>query len=74
MPGLLLKNFPAELHAKLKEEAVRHHRSMTGEALAILEQGLNRRMPPPLPDIKPYVGKFPLTDDLIREARRTGRP
>ena len=41
MPGLLIKDFPPELHRKLKEEAARHHRSMTRQALALLEQALS---------------------------------
>ncbi len=41
MSGLLIKDFPPELHRRLKEEAVRHHRSMTRQALALLEQGLS---------------------------------
>lgn len=41
MSGLLIKDFPPELHRKLKEEAVRHHRSMTRQALALLEQALS---------------------------------
>jgi plasmid stability protein len=40
MPGLLIKDFPPELHRRLKEEAARHHRSMTRQALALLEQAL----------------------------------
>lgn len=40
MPGLLIKDLPPELHRKLKEEAARHHRSMTRQALALLEQAL----------------------------------
>lgn len=41
MPGLLIKDFPHELHRRLKEEAARNHRSMTRQALALLEQGLS---------------------------------
>ncbi len=40
MSGLLIKDFPPELHRKLKQEAARHHRSMTRQALALLEQAL----------------------------------
>jgi len=40
MPGLLLKDFPPELHRRLKQEAARNHRSMTRQALALLEQAL----------------------------------
>lgn len=41
MPGLLIKDFPPELHRKLKEEAARHHRSMTRQALFLLEKALS---------------------------------
>lgn len=41
MPSLLIKDFPPELHRKLKDEAARHHRSMTRQALALLEQALS---------------------------------
>lgn len=40
MSALLIKDFPPELHQKLKEEAARYHRSMTRQALALLEQAL----------------------------------
>ena len=41
MTGLLIKDFPPELHRRLKEEAVRYHRSMTRQALVLLEQALS---------------------------------
>ncbi len=41
MPGLLIKDFPPELHRKLKEQAAQHHRSMTRQALILLEAGLS---------------------------------
>jgi plasmid stability protein len=41
MPGLLIKDFPPELHQKLKDEAARYHRSMTRQALVLLEQALS---------------------------------
>jgi plasmid stability protein len=40
MPGLLIKDFPPELHRRLKQEAARYHRSMTRQGLALLEQAL----------------------------------
>ena len=45
MPGLLIKDVPVELHKKLKESAARHRRSMTQQALALLEDGLRRTEP-----------------------------
>ncbi len=72
MPGLLIKDLPSELHRKLKEQAARNHRSMTKEALVLLQQALEptpgvRELPPP------YRGQVRLTDDLIDEAKRQGR-
>lgn len=42
MPTLMVKNIPARLHVRLKEEAKKHRRSMTQEAIVILERSLNR--------------------------------
>ena len=74
MPGLLIKDFPPELHLKLKEDAARHHRSMTRQALALLEQALSAPernaadlLPKPLKPAKRLV-----PDDVvavIREGR-----
>lgn len=37
MATLVIKNLPESLHRKLKERAKRNHRSMTKEAIALLE-------------------------------------
>ena len=62
MPGLLIKDFPPELHRRLKEDAARHHRSMTRQALALLEQALAAPardaadlLPDPLKPVKPVT-------------------
>jgi len=71
MPALVIKNLPEELHRRLKEDAGRHHRSMTQEAIAILDQGLHRvRSVPPF---KAHKGAFPLTTAFVRAARAEGR-
>ena len=72
MPGLVIKNFPPELHRRIKEQAVRHHRSMTREVITVLEQALDPlnvavAFPPP------YKGRIALTDKLLDQARREGR-
>ena len=71
MPALVIKDLPAELHRRLKDDAERHHRSMTQQAIAILEQGLHRVRP--IPRIKAYRGAFPLTNEFIDAAKREGR-
>jgi plasmid stability protein len=72
MPGLLIKDFPPDLHTRLKEEAARHHRSMTRQALVLLEQALSA---PPLntaellpPDpLKPAISLA--SDDVVAVIR-----
>jgi plasmid stability protein len=71
MPALVIKDLPVELHRRLKDDAVHHHRSMTQQAIFILEQGLHRVNP--IPAFKAYKGSFPLTNDFINSAKREGR-
>jgi len=72
MPGLVIKDLPAKLHRKLKQQAARHHRSMTKEVLVVLERALNEEAPPQeVPP--PFKGRFTLTDEFIDRARREGR-
>lgn len=76
MAGLLIKNLPKKLHDQLKERAVRNHRSLTKEALAILEDALLSDRPrPSLEEIDRWRvrGAKPLTDRLLRRARTEGR-
>lgn len=71
MPELLIKNIPPELHARLKEQALAHHRSMIQEALAILGLGLGIKKnwtPPP-----PIKAKVLITDRMINDAKGEGR-
>lgn len=72
MPGFVIKDLPRELHRKLKEQAARHHRSMTKEVLAVLEHALGGGAPrakaPP-----PFKGRFGLTDKFLDKAKREGR-
>ncbi len=74
MPGLLIKEFPEALHYKLKVRAARNRRSMTKEALYLLEVALNEteeKRPLPLP--VPLDAGFLLTDEWIDQAKREGR-
>ena len=74
MATLVIKNLPDELHRRLKEEAQKAHRSMTREAVYLLDAGLNGSLGPSqareLP--APYEGKKPLTDKLIHQWKRRG--
>lgn len=71
MPALVIKDLPVEIHKRLKDDAVQQHRSMTQQAIFILEQALRRARP--VPAFKAYKGKFPLTNEFINAAKREGR-
>ena len=71
MPALVIKELPVEIHRRLREDAELHHRSMTQEAISILEQSLHRVRP--IPDWRPYKGAFPLSNAFINRAKREGR-
>ncbi len=71
MPALVIKDLPVELHQRLKEDAAQHHRSMTQQAICILEQGLHRVRT--IPPFKAYKGTLALTNEFIDAAKREGR-
>lgn len=72
MPGFVIKDLPKDLHRKLKQQAARHRRSMTKEALALLEQGLGAGRPQ-ADAAPPFKGRFALTDRFLDRAKREGR-
>lgn len=80
MPGLLIKDFPPELHRRLKQDAARHHRSMTRQALALLEQALAtpakdaaELLPDPLKPAKPIApGDVVAVIRKSRDSDKTG--
>lgn len=41
MPTLVIKSFPEELHARLKQAAEKHRRSVTQETIHLLEAALS---------------------------------
>ena len=45
MPNLSIKNAPDEMVKRLKRRAERHHRSLPGELMAILEDALGTSRP-----------------------------
>jgi len=71
MSSLLIKNMPENLHAQLKESARRHRRSMTQEALVILEKYLSMDSAVEFPE--PVKLLKPITAALIRKGIREGR-
>lgn len=66
MATLVIKNLPDDLHARLKEQAQRHHRSVTKEVVSLIESGLGTpRQPPKLsPPLKLAGGQRPDIADI----------
>ena len=76
MPGLLIRDLPAELHRRLKRRATENHRSLTKEALAILEAALRERTDRPTLaqlDRRRVRGTKPLADIVVRRGKVAGR-
>ncbi|MDZ7685694.1 MAG: Arc family DNA-binding protein [Gammaproteobacteria bacterium] len=71
MASLVIKNLPEDLHAKLKARATQQHRSMTREAILLLETALREERVSEVPP--PYKGRVPLTRELIERGRQSGR-
>lgn len=77
MPGLLIRDLPDHLHIRLKARATRNGRSLSREAVALLEDLLGDRAGSrPLEEIDRLRvrGTSPLTDALLESARLDGRP
>ena len=51
MPALVIKSFPAELHAKLRQIAAAHRRSVTQETIHLIETAIaaEEKTPPAKP-------------------------
>ena len=72
MPALLIKDVPPDVHAWLKEEAVRNRRSMAQQVIVLFEERMRRFRPLHVP--KPFATRAPLTAEFINAAKRAGRP
>ena len=73
MSTLVIKNLPDDLHARLKQQAERNRRSVTQEAISLIESGIVvPRLAPPLdPPIRLKGG--PLRTAEIDAAIAEGR-
>jgi hypothetical protein len=71
MAGLLIKDLPREVHDWLKREAERNRRSMTKQAIVVLEERMRRFQPVKFPP--PVRTRTLLTAEFIDQAKREGR-
>jgi plasmid stability protein len=76
MAGLLIKDLPKDLHRRLKVRAAANRRSLSSEAIVILETALQDRSgPPTLAEIdrRRTRGRRPLPQSVVDRARRRDR-
>ena len=76
MPGLLIKDLPTALHQKLKMRASANRRSLSNEAITILENALRdrpRRLTLDEIDRLRVRPRRPITQAMINEALRKKR-
>jgi plasmid stability protein len=73
MATLVVKNFPAELHARLKLQAARHHRSVAKEVVHLIEIGMGGHsqnvMPEPIRLTDGYRPSVEEVEAAIAEGR-----
>jgi hypothetical protein len=73
MSTLVIKNLPESLHRRLKDQAERNRRSVTQEAISLIESGITvPRLPPTLPPPVKLKGG-PITIEEIEAAIAEGR-
>jgi len=68
MSTIVVKNFPDELHGRLRQRAERNHRSMTKEVVHLIAAGLGAEEPqfhrPPPPPVKLKNGTVVTSEKL----------
>ena len=74
MSAVLIKNLPASLHQRLKNEAQINHRSLNKEIIWRLEQTVTgTARSKTLSDIVPFRTRRPVTNEFVDFAKRWGR-
>jgi len=73
MATIIIRDLPDALHERLKAQAKRNHRSLTKEAIALIERHLHG--PPPPPQLPPplRLKAGPVTIKQIEAALARGR-
>ena len=80
MPSLTVKGLPDELYDRLKRAALDNRRSINREAIVCLERALGHERIDPgirlarIDALRAKLNVPRLTDEILREAKRNGRP
>lgn len=72
--NITIKGIPDDLHKKLKEQAGANHRSINGEILYVIENGIRRKLfETPMPAPLPPKLNYRITNEEIDRWKREGR-
>lgn len=80
MPAITLKNIPEGLYEEIKKNAKINYRSINSEILFRLRQSLSHKKIDPhrliskIENIQSRLNLPDLTDEILAEAKREGRP
>lgn len=80
MRTLTVKGIPDKLYKRLRQSAIEHRRTVSGEVITCLERSLlAKRMDPDeflgrVEALRDRLALPPLTDDFLRAAKIAGRP
>ena len=80
MATVTVKRIPDDIYRQLKLQAVANHRSINSEIIVCIERAVaNRRVDPTefgarARNLRSLSAAHPLTDHLLDEAKRSGRP
>jgi len=72
--NITIKGIPDDLHQTLKEQAAANHRSLNGEILYVIENGIRRKLfETPMPAPLPPKLNYRITNEEIDRWKREGR-
>jgi len=80
MPAITIKSIPDELYQRLKKRAAANRRSINSEVIVCLERTLaNKPMDTDallarVDELREKVALPPLTEEVLRVAKNSGRP
>ncbi len=80
MPSLTIKNVPNKLYQCLKKSAHDHRRSINSEVIFYLERAFTSRRVDPenfikrIQALQQQISTPALTEQILREAKKKGRP
>jgi len=78
--NLTIKDVPSKLHKRLKARAQNHKRSLNWEVIDILETAVETRpikvdeLLKRIEEVHARIRIPPLTEEILREAKNSGRP